>query len=411
MTDTKRLLIIGAGVEQVKAYKLARARGLKVVGTDMNPDAPAFGLADERILASTRDPDETLRKVLLYAKMRPLHGVMTIANDVPLTVAAVAHALNLPGIPVESALLASDKFAMKECFRAKGVEVPEYRELFSVDDLRQTASEWGYPFVIKPTDGRGARGVLRITEDIDLDWAWSESLGNSEEGRIMAEKFVSGTQISTESVMWKGRCFTPAYSERNYEYMERFSPYIIENGGTMPVLLTDEEKAAVNDLVERGALAMGITDGTVKGDIVMGPDGPVIIELAARLSGGYYATDQIPLSTGVDLVAQAIRLALGEDLDKEDLSARFNRGAAIRFFFPEGGKVCAIDGAERLGRLPGVRLSALYRKPGDIQPVIRSHPDRAGFVMAEGRDREEALRRAEEAVRSVRFRIARTKVA
>ena len=39
------LLIIGAGIEQVYAYKLARKMGYKVIGTDGNPHAPAFTFA------------------------------------------------------------------------------------------------------------------------------------------------------------------------------------------------------------------------------------------------------------------------------------------------------------------------------------------------------------------------------
>ena len=37
-----------------------------------------------------------------------------------------------------------------------------------------------------------------------------------------------------------------------------------------------------------------------------------MIELAARLSGGFFCTREIPLNTGVDFVGAAIKLALGE---------------------------------------------------------------------------------------------------
>lgn len=402
----KTLLIIGAGVEQVKAYQLARMRGLFVVGTDMNADAPAFEFADDRIMASTRDPFATLTAVTEYIKKRPVHGVMTIANDVPLTVATVAKALGLPGISLEAAKLASDKLAMKKCFSSAGVGVPEFHAVNSLDDLRLAVDKTGLPLVLKPIDGRGARGVLKITGGVDLEWAWRESMSFSDLKRGMVERFVPGPQISTESIMLKGRCITPAYSDRNYEFMERYSPYIIEDGGTMPALLTGAQRASINCLVEKGALAMGIKDGIVKGDIVMGPDGPVIIELAARLSGGYYASDQIPASTGVDLITQAVKLAVGEDVDGDDCVPRCTRGAAIRFFFPPEGTITEITGADRLSRLPGVFKYALYRKPGDRQKPIKAHPDRAGFVIADGESRDEALMRAEEAIRLVEFRVA-----
>ncbi|MGR3218591.1 MAG: hypothetical protein ACUZ8H_02070, partial [Candidatus Anammoxibacter sp.] len=91
--NRKRLLIIGAGVEQVKAYQVANKLGVDVIGSDMNPNAPAFEYANGRIIASTRDVEGTIKAVRQYHVSKPIHGVMTIANDVPLTVACVAEEL------------------------------------------------------------------------------------------------------------------------------------------------------------------------------------------------------------------------------------------------------------------------------------------------------------------------------
>ncbi len=46
----KRILIIGAGIEQIYGYKLAREMSIETVGTDMNPDAPFLNLLMIRLL-------------------------------------------------------------------------------------------------------------------------------------------------------------------------------------------------------------------------------------------------------------------------------------------------------------------------------------------------------------------------
>ena len=89
----KTLLIIGGGIEQVPAYKAAKKRGLTVVGTDRDADAPGLKLADHVIQASTRDVNKTVEKVERSSKTHKIDGVMTIANDVPYTVACVAKML------------------------------------------------------------------------------------------------------------------------------------------------------------------------------------------------------------------------------------------------------------------------------------------------------------------------------
>lgn len=400
------LLIIGAGIEQGRAYDLGRELGYHVVGTDMNPEAPAFELADDAILASTRDPEETLAAVIEYLKDNPeksLAGVVTLANDVPITVATVAEYYNLPTIGLAAARIAADKLLMKDVFTQHNVATPAYRQVTCIGDVVKAAEDWDWPIVIKPVDGRGARGVLLLDEDIDLEWAWQEAMGFSSVGRLIVENFITGQQISTESMMVGGKCYTAAYADRNYQRLEQFRPYIIEDGGTQPAQLTAYQRWAINELVEKAALAMGIQNGIAKGDIVMGPDGPCVIEIAARLSGGYFATDQIPMATGVDLVQLSIMLAVGETVTPTMLKPTVDYGVAIRYFFPPEGIIKGINGMEKLAEINGVRKSLMYRQVGETQPTVKAHPDRAGFVIAIGAGREEAQARVLKAIDSVNF--------
>jgi biotin carboxylase len=400
------LLIIGAGVEQGRAYELGQAMSFKVVGTDINPDAPAFELADDTILASTRDPEQTLQAVISYMQENSgdtLAGVITLANDVPLTVATVAEHFGLPNIGIDAARIASDKLLMKSVFSRHKVPTPAFRQVVSIEDVAKAAEDWQWPIVLKPIDGRGARGVLLLDETISLEWAWQESLGFSTVGKLMVEDFVTGPQISSESMMVDGKCHTAAFADRNYRRLDQFRPYIIEDGGTQPAQLTAYQRWSINDLVEKAALAMGITNGIVKGDIVIGPDGPCVIEIAARLSGGYFATDQIPMATGVDLVHLSILLAVGEKVTPEMLKPTVDYGVAIRYFFPPEGKIKAIRGMEKLAEICGVRKSLMYRQIGEDQPLVKAHPDRAGFVIAIGAGREEAQSRVEKAIETIDF--------
>ena len=116
----KTLLIIGAGREQIPAYQIAKKMGLTVIGTDRNPNAPAFDFADQKLICSTRDANHTLETVLEFSKKKSINGVMTIANDVPFTVALVANTLSLPGISLQSARYASNKILMKNQFVKHG---------------------------------------------------------------------------------------------------------------------------------------------------------------------------------------------------------------------------------------------------------------------------------------------------
>src|SRR5438477_12059244 len=108
-----------------------------------------------------------------------------MAADVPVTVATVAAALGLPGIPIAAARLAADKLAMKRAFKTAGIPIPWFEAIASLDELRAIVASRGLPLVLKPIDGRGARGVLRLTAATDLAWAYAHATSQSRAGGVM----------------------------------------------------------------------------------------------------------------------------------------------------------------------------------------------------------------------------------
>ena len=404
MTSDKTLWIVSGGAEAVPGIQRARAMGLHVVVSDVNPSAPGFAVADEAVLADTYDVDATIAAATKYHKTaRPIDGVMCMAADVPLTVASVAAALGLPGIPIESARLAADKLAMKQAFQRAGIPIPWFQRISSLGDLKRVVADRGVPLVLKPIDGRGARGVLRLTERTDLAWALEHASSHSRGGAVIIEEYLAGPQISTEGLLVDGAGTTCGFIDRNYEHLDTFAPYVVENGGEQPSILNAPAQRQIASVAMDAGRAMGIVTGSVKGDMVWTDRGPYVIEIAARLSGGWMSTDQIPLGTGVDLIGCAIRMALGDTVPAEDIRPRWHRGVAIRYFFPPPGRVASIDGADAFASVPWVHRLSFFVAPGDVVHPTTDHTKRAGFVVTTGATRDEAVERAQSVVGAVRI--------
>lgn len=402
----KRLLVVGGGAEAVPGLLRLRALAARLAVSDRDRAAPGFAVAEERLLASTYDADATVAAARALHRRWPVDGVLCIAADVPLTVARVAHALGLPGLSLAAAALASDKLAMKRALAAAGVPVPAFRSVESLRDLRDGVAALGPQVVLKPVDGRGARGVLRLGPGCDLEWALAAARAASPSGRVMLERFVAGPQLSSESFVANGAIATPGLADRNYALLERTAPYVIEDGGLQPSVFTNESGAAVDDVMLRAAAAMGIESGILKGDLVLDPErGPVVVEVAARLSGGSFCTRTIPLSTDVDLVAAVARHAVGLALDLDALRPRSMRPVANRYFLPPPGRIASIDGVAAAARMRGVAHVELAVRPGDVVRPLVDHTCRAGSVIATGESAAQAIRRAEAAVATVRFQI------
>jgi biotin carboxylase len=400
----KTLLFVGGGLEAIPGINLAKEMGHTTVVSDLNPQAPGCLEADYILRASTYDvPSSVVEARNFSENSRSIDGVMSVASDIPLTVATIAAELKLPGISIESARLASDKLAMKEQFKKKGINTPWFSEIYSARDLEEVIHKHAGHVVIKPIDSRGARGVLRLTAEDDLKWAFSEAQKNSPSKRVMTEEFLDGPQVSTESIIFNGKMETPGFSDRNYEFLERFSPYIIENGGDLPSHLPLSDQELIKKLVYDGAIAMGITTGVVKGDIVFHNGIPFIIELAARLSGGYFCSHEIPLNTGVDFVGEAIKLALGENINMKSLLPKYSRPVAQRYIFPKPGRVTRISGVEEVVVRPSVAMCEIRTRVGDnISPAF-NHPSRAGVIITHGETKAEAIAEADRAIKDIRI--------
>lgn len=398
----KTLLMISGGIEAADAVKRARDMGLHVVVSDLDPNAPGFAFAQDRIVADVYGPEETARAAEKYHRsVRPIDGVICVAADAPVTAALVAERLGLPGISVETAKLACDKLAMKQRFKALGVPVPWFSGVSSAAELRAIIAERGPDLVIKPVDSRGSRGVQRLARVADLNAAFELAQSHSPTKRVMVEAYLEGPQVSTESVVIGGNCYTPGFADRNYEFLERHAPFFIENGGDLPSRLPQTIQTKIKDVVSHAAAALGVRDGVVKGDMVVHKGEPYVIELAARLSGGFFCTREIPLNTGVDFVGCAIRVALGETVAPEDLEPARQQTVIQRYFFPKPGRVVGIKGADKALRVPGIAEVVVTAKPGDIIPPAGDKRPSAAMVMATGPSYAAALESVKAALSAI----------
>lgn len=409
MTHERTLWLVSGGAEAVPGIRRAQELGLFVVVSDQNPEAPGAKIANDFCAASTYDAEETARLARRYHReVRPIDGVSSVAADVPLTVATVAAELGLPGLSVETARLAADKLAMKERFLERGIPTSWFAALESKAELRKILADQGYPLVIKPVDSRGARGVLLLNEGVDLDWAFELSRSFSPSGRVMVEEYLPGPQVSTEGLILNDTAATPGFADRNYRRLEHFAPFMIEDGGEQPSALSLEDQRAISKCAELAGRALGVETGVIKGDMVLTPEGPKVIEIATRLSGGWFSTDQIPLATGVDLIGAAFRVALGESVEATELAPKRHLGVAIRYLFPQPGEVRSISGVEKVKRLDYVHLLKLFVNHGDVVESLTNHTSRAGCVITSGATRAEAVERAEAAIRAINIVTAAT---
>ncbi len=390
-------MVIGGGLLQVPVILTAKKMGHEVVVTDYNPNTQGMKEADIPIVMSTRDIEGSVRVAKAQNELTPIHAVLTAGTDASMAVAAVANALNLPGIKFEDAEAATNKIKMRMRFKEHGVPSPNFLPVWSLSDAKKAGKILKFPVVIKPSDNMGARGVMRLDNLNQLADAFKFSKNASPSGELIMEEYMDGPELSIDAIIYNNEITFTGVADRIIEY----PPYFIETGHNMPSSLPRDVQEAACEIMTMGIRALGIDIGAAKGDIKITKDGPMIGELAARLSGGFMSAYTYPLSSGVDLIKAAIEVALGQE--PGNLEPVISRTAIERAIITKPGIVKKITGLEEALKVPGIKEIFLNVKPGDkvIQP--RSNVEKAGHIIAVGSTLGEAVASVDQCKKVLNF--------
>ncbi|MBR1739695.1 MAG: ATP-grasp domain-containing protein [Ruminococcus sp.] len=395
----KKLMILGASILQLPAIIKAKELGLGVVAVDMDENAAGFSVKGiEKEVISTIDTP----RVIEAAKRHRIDGIMTLASDLPMrTVAAVCKEMGLVGIDEATAHRATNKAAMRECLAAAGVAVPEFFAVRSEKELLEKVGRFGCAVIVKPADNSGSRGITVIPDPKDTQVAlkaFRYSMGFSRSGTVVIEECMTGPEVSVETMSIDGVCHVIQITDK----ITTGAPHFVEMGHSQPTRLPRETAALIEKTAAAAVRAVGIMNGPSHTEIIVTREGPKIVELGARLGGDCITTHLTPLSTGVDMVECCIRAALGQT---PDITRHKNAGSAIRYFDVCNGTIKRISGLDEAKSVPGVTHIEIVHDEGERIGEILSSSDRAGFIIAGGKDAQTAAAACEKAVSCVRFTI------
>lgn len=390
---SKKIMILGASILQLPAIQKAKEMGLRIIAVDMNPDA--IGFQEEGVIkevVSTID----IPAVVECAKRHSIDGVMTLASDMPMrTVAAVSKELGLVGITEETALKATNKACMREALRQYGVPIPIFYKVSNLQQYNEAVSKFKIPFIVKPADNSGSRGIVKIENLNDktaIIEAYEYSKSSSRNGDVVVEEYMCGPEVSVETLTVDGECHVIQITDK----ITTGAPHFVEMGHTQPSQLDIETKKQIAEIAKMANKAIGITNGPSHTEIIVTKNGPKIVELGARLGGDCITTHLVPLSTGVDMVESCIKIALGE---KPDIAVKFAKGSAIRYLSCKSGKIENITGIESAQSMEGIKQVSIVHNVGDYAFEIRSSSDRVGFVVAQGENAVDAIEKCENAIK------------
>lgn len=371
---------------------------MRVVAVDRNPDAPGLAIADVGEVVDLLD----VPAVIEAGRRHGVDGVMTYAADraVPV-VAAVAEALDLPGIGTETAHLMTNKIAMRRQLADAGVPQPRFAAVRTLHEARAAAGAVGFPAVLKPADSAGQRGLFLCESLGDVERHLHASLVQSTEQEAILESYHGGTEVNGLLVVRDGEPTVVTLSDRRRPPGRGFGVAIAH---VYPSTLFGDALEEVRRTGVHTVKALGLREGVAYPQVLWSEDGVArLIEVAARIPAGQM--DSVArYGVGVDLIEIALIQALGRPVPDEMVAAKMEQPMAISFLTAEPGplptgKLVRFSGLERVHAFPGVVEAELYFQDGETIRPVQLDGDRRGYVIALGGTNLEAVERAESAAR------------
>lgn len=379
--------IVCGGAMQVAAVEAAHRLQLRAIVSDRDPNCACAALADEFVPVDIYDVPGHIAAAEALRKKYNIVGVFTEGADVEVTVAELAHHLKLPGIDPAAAERCKDKVAMRWAFEQFGLERMKYNVAVNQETACMQAEQIGYPLMVKAVDNCGSRGTHRVEKPDQVGPAVADAIANSTTGTVLLEEFLEGPQQSVEIL------FDRDGAAHWLNIVDRLFDGVMELGHVNPTRLKAIDRAALFELAEKAARAVGVSFGAFKCDTIWTQDGPRMIECTARLSGGWDCQLSTPRATGRDFITAAMRVALGLQLEPDELQAQRRDYCAVWAAFPTPGRVVSI-GNEWAGMPDGVTDVRLRVGLGDVIVPYTHCATRPAFVAAVADSYDEAVSRA-----------------
>jgi biotin carboxylase len=178
-----------------------------------------------------------------------------------------------------------DKAQMKSVLRAAGVPCARYRLADSADAAAAFAAEVGFPLVVKPPAGAGAKSTFRLDDAEDLR-VWLDVAPPAPDRLALVEEFLTGEEGSYDSVMTDGQVVWDSVSVYLPTPLEVLRNPWIQWRVLMPRDIGGREYDGIRTVAAMALRALGLRSGFTHMEWFRRPDGSVAVsEVAARPPG------------------------------------------------------------------------------------------------------------------------------
>lgn len=385
----KKIIVINLGWEQEPLLDKLNELGLNIYGIHYNDTYYKAPRYRDILITDLRD----LVKISRFAeKIRPDAVISDQCDYSYFAQSLIAEKLNLPGPRLKDAQITTNKYFQRLKSKQQGILIPEFRLCSSLDELHCFIAEVGFPVITKPVDNRASFGINKIQEDKDIAFAFYNALENSHSRLVLAEKFLTGIDITVDGYIFKGMGHKSLGLATKQKLIDKSG--IIDGTITYPGDLDDALYNKAMKIAENTANKLDLSFGFFHGEFIITPGKEVYLVDIANRGGGILTSEVIiPHVSGIDVLEIYVKDVL--NMPTGIKSVLPNKIPTLMKFISftdlQGKEVKNIKGIKEVqDDIHTVKLKMLIKK-GDKIREINSGADRHGVIIVSTPMKEDLL--------------------
>ncbi|WP_240046395.1 ATP-grasp domain-containing protein [Priestia flexa] len=366
----EKVLILGVASVQMDAVLELKKMGYETHACAMAKDGPAADIVDYFVEINILD----INRIIAYINKNNISVIYSVGSDLAMPIAShISEVLGLPYFVKErTSRICNNKNLMRETLGSnfKG------NIKFQVIENEDQELKLDFPFILKPADSQGQRGVKLIHSMDEYLKYYLEAKEYSRSGLVILEEYVSGPEISVNGYLVDGEVKFLIASDR-----ETWSDYtgLIHKHIVPCQSLLEQQSEHLEYIVKEACLKLEIYNGPVYLQMKMENNKPYIIEITPRLDG-CHMWNILEKYTGVNLLKLTFSHLLNNDISElEQRKKSFKNGYVLEFICQKPNTKA--DYSQYESKINESLSSFNYYKQGETIRPVNGKFDKIGYFI------------------------------
>ena len=375
----KKVMVLGGGSCQINLIKELKKRNYYTIVTGYKKKSKGKELAHKKEIADTFSVKETLS----VARKNNIDAIITVGTDQPVYIASkVAKALDINFyLDPKIAKNVTNKKYMKKIFIKENIPTVDYK-IISKGFQNKELNKLKAPFVMKPLDSQGQRGIYLVKSKKEIRKKIDDTLSFSRKDEILVESFYKNQEITISGWVYdkKVKIFTIA-DRATFQTNDKIGICV---GHEYPSKHLKKYRKDIEKITKKIVKGFKIKNGPIYFQYLVGDKGIKVNEIACRI-GGAYEDKAIPYLKNIDILSQMIEISLTGKNKKISINKNENKYLSTQLFFAKSGKVDYVTPIKKILQDENV-LDCFYDiKKGDNLEKIKNASQRIGYLMIKGK--------------------------